>query len=817
MADGNNVLDYPQMTRQREENIQAKEIAYAEDVNAELDYIMDTFNQLVAMLTGEWGDGTGRIYDLVDDAVSLANQAMVAAQNCVQKTGDTMTGHLNISLVPASDYNVVNKKYVDDTIDAELAEPINRITTLENWKENLDATQVKLSNSNFSGTNVNDGMNELFISVSNGKAIVAAAITGKGVETASDASFKTMADNINAILTFTEGTAGGTATAQDIMYGKTAYARGGLIVGSYIPLDTSDATASPGTIAAGYTAYVNGQKITGIMQPYPTFGTDTSNATAVASDIAYGKTAYARGQMLVGTATGSVEEVYGISAEDYDISEINDASGEPPDGADAVEQVRSYTFSQDGNYCVRNVQIGSTFYIESFAVNNEGLYYQGSKAATTDGVTIKKYRYTYEELGLVDDEGNPVGGTAGVSMAFGCPGFGGDEYKCILAIAFTFNSKQYIRFLTYHLSDNGIIGQAYDGETNYIELTFVAELASRRYYVKIVGDLVNPMNFYCLYSYNGSSSKWEYRLDKINIYQAVTSTNINYLVTTYQGTSISNIDFNNKVATIRITEDNRYCCLYTQYDTQGVARETYIWDIHSKSYPVRITNGLSFVGVNAFNNRVYGIQSYSQDDKIAIDVFEIKKGDDGSSYVDESTVRRAYVPLTGTTNSKCIYSGMCTVTNDGKKLICVAGDYLSFGNSRLRPHIIVIDMAEVMATPEGVGSGIDNYTEVSKLQDYSTGHNISQDNIRNAVLPMFKNKSSVKIYIMITRNFTITSQYLYGMTNTEDTENIVAVIYKNQYFSKVEPQTLSAGGPDVRAGKTFIGWQGYPETGTMEV
>ena len=294
MADGNNVLDYPQMTRQREENIQANEIAYAEDVNAEFDYIMDTFNQLVAMLTGEWGDGTGRIYDLVDDAVSLANQALVAAQNCVQKTGDTMTGHLNIALVPASDYNVVNKKYVDDTIDAELAEPINRITTLENWKTNLDATQVKLSNANFSGTNVNDGMNELFISVSNGKAIVAAAITGKGVETAADASFKTMADNINAILTFTEGTRGGTATNADIVYGKTAYARGQLLVGT-LDLstlhDTSDATATPYDVLLGKVAYGSNGRIVGALN-ITDDGTINYDTAGVKKIYGYGASSY---------------------------------------------------------------------------------------------------------------------------------------------------------------------------------------------------------------------------------------------------------------------------------------------------------------------------------------------------------------------------------------------------------------------------------------------------------------------------------------------------------------------------------------------
>ena len=479
MADGNNVLDYPQMTRQREENIQANEIAYAEDVNAELNYIMSTYNQLVAMLTGEWGDGTGRIYELVDNAVSLANQAIAAVQNCVLKTGDTMTGHLNIALVPASDYNVVNKKYVDDTIDAELADPINRISQLETWKENLDATQVKLSNANFSGTNVNDGMNELFISVSNGKAIVAAAITGKGVQTASDASFKTMADNINAILTFTEGTSGGTATENDIFYGKTAYARGSLIVGNYIPLDTSDATATSGTIAEGYTAYARGQKITGTMRAYPVFGTDTSDATATESDIAYGKTAYARGQKLIGTSVNNeVEEIYGTVDEAYDVNSADILLGTPPNGAEKIDEEgrKNFALSKDGNYCVSYVTGAdtNTNYIESFAINNNGLYYNASASDTGSGVIYKKYRYTFEELGLYGDYGEVA--TDIISMCFGAPGFGGMANKCILAIAY--NAKRdadhtglYCKFITYHLSDNGVIGKAYEYETDYIDLT----------------------------------------------------------------------------------------------------------------------------------------------------------------------------------------------------------------------------------------------------------------------------------------------------------------------------------------------------------
>lgn len=54
-------------------------------------------------------------------------------------------------------------------------------------------------------TNVQDAIDELFISVSEGKSLIASAVTDKGVETAADASFETIAENISQISSVPSG------------------------------------------------------------------------------------------------------------------------------------------------------------------------------------------------------------------------------------------------------------------------------------------------------------------------------------------------------------------------------------------------------------------------------------------------------------------------------------------------------------------------------------------------------------------------------------------------------------------------------------
>jgi len=75
-----------------------------------------------------------------------------------------------------------------------------QIATTDMIPATMPASQVLIQDSSL-GSTVDDGFSSLKTSVSEGKAAIASAITDKGVSTASDASFSTMATNIRAIQT----------------------------------------------------------------------------------------------------------------------------------------------------------------------------------------------------------------------------------------------------------------------------------------------------------------------------------------------------------------------------------------------------------------------------------------------------------------------------------------------------------------------------------------------------------------------------------------------------------------------------------------
>lgn len=244
------------------------------------------------------------------------------------------------------------------TSNYELKKPeVSDAVNIDDLNYNTDIVDVKLKEAI-------EKANQAFQSASNGKSIIAGAITGKGVPTSANDTFTVMASNIDSIVT--DPSIGTTdATASDVLAPKKVVSQGNLLtgtmpnrgavnqnlttegqeytipsgyhnglgkvkavitglvasaikagttVGGILGTFTSDATATTAQMLAGAVAYVNGNKITGTIpsKTAQTYTPGTSNQTIATGQYLSGAQTIAGSANLVAANIKSGVNIFGV-------------------------------------------------------------------------------------------------------------------------------------------------------------------------------------------------------------------------------------------------------------------------------------------------------------------------------------------------------------------------------------------------------------------------------------------------------------------------------------------------------------------------